>query len=128
MMQRSRQGGLNRPKAKKIVIRGLTEAKVSPGLPDGFRESSWLKLNTAVSAMYDKSNIATPLEELYQVTNFLLIHRFQSVGDLCQHGQQEWLYHKLQAVIKSHMSRLLDIVKGWGWNASDHRVGMVSRK
>mmetsp|Transcript_6002 Transcript_6002/g.17169 ORF Transcript_6002/g.17169 Transcript_6002/m.17169 type:complete len:735 (-) Transcript_6002:2064-4268(-) len=63
------------------------------GLPDGFEEATWAKLQAAVRAVHNKEPVSTSLEELYK-----------AVEDMCHHKMAESLYARLQKECDAHIA------------------------
>jgi len=87
-------GGQRQPQAKKLIIKNL---KLPPQLPSDFKERSWEKLKTAVTAIQTATSIPTSLEELYQ-----------AVENLCSHGMAEQVYTSLKELVEQHTRRIVD--------------------
>ena len=83
---------------KKLTIKPF---KAGPKLPADFRDSTWAKLEKAVSSVYKKVAVTESKEELYR-----------AVEDLCIHKLGTWLYAELSAVCRAHIFDLVDSLIG----------------
>ncbi|KAK4775432.1 hypothetical protein SAY87_023393 [Trapa incisa] len=84
--------------AKKLVIKLL---KAKPTLPPNFEDETWVKLRTAINAIFLKQSVSCDLENLYQAVN-----------DLCLHKLGDNLYQRIERECETHISAALQSLLG----------------
>ncbi len=67
---------------KKLKIKPL---KLKPRLPSDFVDKTWLKLKSAIEAVFSQTKVSYSFEDLYR-----------SAEDLCLHKKAELVYQKLK--------------------------------
>lgn len=82
--------------------------KVQPKVPENYADETWLKLKSAIQAVYEKNASSMSKEELYR-----------GVEDLCLHKYAARLYEDLHAELKKHIE---DKVRGLANQTSDSGV------
>jgi cullin-4 len=86
---------------KKIPIKSLSKnGGAMPTLSENFHIETWLKLQSAVSALFRNSAVSYSLEEL-----------FQFVNNLCLHQKTKWLFETLQEECKRHISNSIRVLR-----------------